>query len=78
LQVFNCRGSGVIFQENFALSVAKAFQGCLGCLCNDSGLVYILALVICEASAADDCWTHDVLAGWEEIGEGKTACECFV
>lgn len=56
--------------------VLKHFKGALDAGATTQELAYILALVMREASGADDCWTHDVLEGWEEIVAGKVACEC--
>lgn len=57
--------------------VLKHFKGALDAGATVQELAYILALVMREAAGADDCWTHDVLADWEEIVAGKVACECL-
>ncbi len=56
--------------------VLKHFKGALEAGATVKELAYILALVMREAAGADDCWTHDILAGWKEIIAGNIACEC--
>jgi len=54
----------------------KTFKGALDAGATVQELAYILALVMREASGADDCWTHDVLEDWDEIVAGNIACGC--
>jgi AhpD family alkylhydroperoxidase len=56
--------------------VLKHFKGALDAGATVQELAYILALVMREASGADDCWTHDVLDDWEEIVAGNVVCAC--
>jgi AhpD family alkylhydroperoxidase len=58
--------------------VLKHFKGALDAGASVQELSYILALVMREAAGADDCWTHDVLADWEEIAAGNVSCSCEV
>ena len=39
-------------------------------------ITYIMALTMRESAGADDCWTHDVLAEWEDIIDGTVDCGC--
>lgn len=57
--------------------VLKHFKGSLDAGATVQELSYILALTMREAAGADDCWTHDVLADWEEIVKGDVSCECM-
>lgn len=43
----------------------KHFKGALDAGATVKELSYILALVMCEAAGADDCWTHDVIGDWQ-------------
>ena len=56
--------------------VRKHFKGALDAGAEESEIAYILALVMCEAAGADDCWTHEVLADWQEIAAGNSECGC--
>jgi AhpD family alkylhydroperoxidase len=56
--------------------VMKHFKEALEAGATVKELSYILALVMREAAGADDCWTHDILAQWQEIVAGNIACEC--
>lgn len=56
--------------------VRKHFKGALEAGATVKDLAYILALVMREAAGSDDCWTHDVLADWQEILESGISCEC--
>jgi len=56
--------------------VRKHFKGAIDAGASVQELNYILALVMREAAGGDDCWTHDVLADWEEILAGDVKCSC--
>jgi AhpD family alkylhydroperoxidase len=56
--------------------VLKHFKGALEAGATVKELSYILALVMREAAGADDCWTHDVIADWQEIIKGNVSCDC--
>jgi AhpD family alkylhydroperoxidase len=56
--------------------VRKHFKGALEAGATAKELAFILALVMREAAGADDCWTHEVLADWQEILKGGITCEC--
>ena len=56
--------------------VLKHFKGALDAGATMQEISYIFALVMREAAGADDCWTHDVLADWQEILAGKLECAC--
>lgn len=56
--------------------VLKHFKGALDAGATVKELAYILALVMREASGADDCWTHDVLGDWKQIIAGNISCDC--
>ena len=56
--------------------VLKHFKGALEAGATVEELNYIFALVMREASGADDCWTHDVIGDWREILRGNIKCSC--
>jgi AhpD family alkylhydroperoxidase len=56
--------------------VRKHFKEALEAGATVKELSYILALVMREAAGADDCWTHDILADWQEIVAGNITCDC--
>lgn len=56
--------------------VRKHFKGALAAGATVQELAYILALVMREAAGADDCWTHEVLADWQQIMTENIACDC--
>ncbi len=56
--------------------VMKHFKEALEAGATVKELSYILALVMREAAGADDCWTHDILAEWQEIVAGNIKCDC--
>ena len=56
--------------------VRKHFKGALDAGAEEKEIAYILALVMREAAGADDCWTHEVLADWQEIAAGNSECGC--
>jgi AhpD family alkylhydroperoxidase len=56
--------------------VRKHFKGALDAGATVKELSYILALTMREAAGADDCWTHDVLADWQDIVDGQVKCAC--
>ena len=56
--------------------VMKHFKEALEAGATVKELSYILALVMREAAGADDCWTHDILAEWQEIVAGNISCDC--
>jgi len=58
------------------LCVMKHFKEALEAGATVKELSYILALVMREAAGADDCWTHDILADWQELVAGNISCDC--
>ena len=56
--------------------VRKHFNGALEAGATVEELAYIRALTMREAAGADDCWTHDVIADWQDIIAGKSKCSC--
>lgn len=56
--------------------VIKHFKGALEAGATVEELTYIFALTMREAAGADDCWTHDVLADWQEILVGNLGNCC--
>jgi AhpD family alkylhydroperoxidase len=56
--------------------VRKHFKEALEAGATRQELAFILALVMREAAGADDCWTHDVLAGMNPTPLNTGDCGC--
>ena len=56
--------------------VIKHFKGAIDAGATVDEITYIMALTMRESAGADDCWTHDVLADWEDIIDGTVDCGC--
>lgn len=56
--------------------VRKHYKEALDAGATEKELAFILALVMREAAGADDCWTHDVLAGMNLTLSGPEHCGC--